>query len=175
MDSILGDRPSTEPPVVIDSLETEKEAADLDFSDLEACEKEERGIETDDTISLSSVSSISKPASIETYKKKRKRPKQDGAVSELLEQMITIQSKSEQRMIDLEEKRMKMEERQMEKEAEQRREEREFQMQMMKMMMMGPNSFQFPSANTHNHYNPTSMDQSSSYNYGPFKPFQDQN
>ena len=41
MDNILGDRPSTVPPVVLDSLETEKEAAaELENSDLEEDERD---------------------------------------------------------------------------------------------------------------------------------------
>ena len=128
MDNILGDRPSTVPPVVLDSLETEKEvAAELENSDLEDerdKEVEERDEadyrDEDETASLtSSTASISSSntskASTDTINKKRKRPRQDSAVSELLQQIITIQSKSDERMIDLQEKQMKMEKRLMEK------------------------------------------------------------
>ena len=57
-------------------------------------------------------------------------------------------------------------------------------MQMMRIIMMGPGSFQFPSANTYGQYtfaNPSSMDQSSSFVFGsqenystPFKTFENQ-
>ena len=77
-------------------------------------------------------------------RKRKKTTKTDGAIVDLLEQVITAQSKSDERMISLEEKRLKMEERQLEREVQLRREAREFQMQTMRMMVMGSGVHQPP-------------------------------
>ena len=143
MDRILGDRPSTEPPLVHDSLADEVIMPEQTSSDVE--EEERDADETSSTTTTSSAATTATSSAKMPMMSRRKRPKRrDSVVSDLLEQMITIQTKSEERMIDLEEKRMKMEERMLEKEAQQRREDREFQMQMMRMMM-GP--VQFPPFN----------------------------
>lgn len=147
MDNILGDRPSTVPPVVLDSLDIdETEHQDLEESsqnpdtevDKDLTEPKESDGETEEPADKGETSSNTSMTSSKTpiFNKKRKRSRQESAATELLEKVLAIQSKSDERMIDLEEKRMKMEERLMEKEAQQRREEREFQMQMMIMMMM---------------------------------------
>ena len=49
--------------------------------------------------------------------------------------VVKAQKMSDDRLLDLEEKRMEMEERQLEREAQQRREDRRFMLDMMSMMM----------------------------------------
>ena len=81
----------------------------------------------------------------------------------MIESVMKAQSKSDEKMLELEEKRLKMEERQLEREAQQRREDREFQLQMMRLMMgHGIHStFALPN-NLHNLGQSSSMDQKSS-------------
>ena len=62
--------------------------------------------------------------------------KSDNAIIEMMDSMIKAQSKSDERMLELEEKRLQMEERQLEREMQQCREDREFQLQMMRLMMV---------------------------------------
>ena len=81
--------------------------------------------------------SNSTPSPVQGSARKRKKPPKPGdATDDLLEQVISIQNKSDKKMISLEENRIKIKERQMESEAQQRREEREFQMEMFRIMMM---------------------------------------
>ena len=79
--------------------------------------------------------------------RKRKNPKSEPFVVDLIEKIITAQSKSDEKMLELEEKRMRMEERQLEREDKQRRDDRLFQMQMMKIM--GPGAYHFPPPSNH--------------------------
>ena len=70
----------------------------------------------------------------------RKRKRQEkkrvvGILSELVQTVIESKMKSDLKMVELEEKRLKLEERRMEREAEVRREEREFQLRMLQCMM----------------------------------------
>ena len=67
--------------------------------------------------------------------RKRKRSKVDNVIDGVAQQLLQAVEKSDQRMIELEEKRMKLEERQMERELQAKREERDFQMKLMQMMM----------------------------------------
>ena len=52
----------------------------------------------------------------------------------MVKQLVEVQGKSEERYMELEEKRMRMEERLLEKEIEMQRESRNFQLQMMQMI-----------------------------------------
>ena len=112
----------------------------------------------------SSTTSLSSSLPGAGSRKRKCSAKNDNTVVvELMERVISAQTKSDENMMELE-KRMRMEERQMEGEAQKYREDREFQMQMMRMMMMGPgmhHSFQMP-GNQYNLGNLSSMDQSSS-------------
>ena len=67
--------------------------------------------------------------------RKRKRSKVDDVMDGVARQLLQSVEKNDQRMIELEEKRMKLEERQMERELQAKREERDFQMKLMQMMM----------------------------------------
>ena len=174
MDAILGHRPATQPPVVIDTSESATPAPETQEEDDEGGEEGEQPAASEgngaDSLNSSTTSLSSSLPGAGSSTRKRKRPaKTDTVVVELMERVISAQTKSDEKMMELEEKRMRMEERQMEREAQQRREDREFQMQMIRMMMMGPgmHSFQMP-GNQHNLGNPSPMDQSSSssFEYG---------
>ena len=146
MDAILGHRPTTRPPVIIGSSVADSAALSTqsNLQDEEEEEPEDVGEKNDELESPSSVNTsttsllLKGDSGKQDRKRKRASSRADAnAVIDLLEQVMSAQNKSKERMIELEEKRLRMEEWQMEKEALQRREEREFQMQMMRMMMAG--------------------------------------
>ena len=145
MDSILGTRPATKPPIVIDTSNTAMATATDSQEEVE----EETGEDKEsETLSRSSSATSLAPSSVPSTSsstntsnplpasRKRKRSlKPDGALVEMIEGVLQAQSKSDDRMMELEEKRLRMEERQLEREAQQRKEERDFQLQMMRLMM----------------------------------------
>ena len=74
--------------------------------------------------------------SLQQRKRKRSEADQiDSATGDLAIKVIEMQHENDQRLIELEEKRMQFGEKQLEKEAHQQREEREFQLWMMQVMM----------------------------------------
>ena len=143
MDSILGTRPATKPPIVIDTSNT---ATATDSQEELVAEETGEDKESETLSRSSSVTSLA-PSSVPSTSstntsntlpasRKRKRSlKPDGALVEMIESVLQAQSKSDDRMMELEEKRLRMEERQLEREAQQRKEERDFQLQMMRLMM----------------------------------------
>ena len=146
MDNILGHKPATKPPIVIDSMNTESEDVLPPQEQVPTHDNEEESLPVSSDSSTASLQQASEnnpasdrskstPSPVQDNTRKRKKPpKPDNAIVDLLEQVISLQNKSDEKMIALEEKRLKIEERQMEREAEQRREERQFQMEMMRMM-----------------------------------------
>lgn len=71
-----------------------------------------------------------------TSNKRRKWPRQDNGFAELIDTIMTSQSKSDERMLELEEKRLQMEERQFERETQHHMEDQRFQLQMMRLLML---------------------------------------
>ena len=146
MDAILGHRPATQPPVVINTSEPatpapetqDDEEGEEDGEQPAANESNGSGSLNSSTTSLTS----NQPAAGFSSRKRKCPAKGDTVVIELMERVVSAQTKSDEKMMELEEKRMRMEERQMEREAQQRREDRESQMQMM-WMMMGPGMHSF--------------------------------
>ncbi len=176
IDAILGHRPATRPPIVVDTLEsntasTSEEAEEQD--ELDTAEQDTGDLET---ASLNSSTTTSLTDAGKSKKRKRSgASKQDPIFVDLLDKIVSAQSKSEEMILELEEKRMKMEERQMEREAQQRKEEREFQMQMMRMMMPGPNMHNFSPPQHVRLPNPNpEQSYGSQDNYHPYsRPFND--
>ena len=72
--------------------------------------------------------------------KSRKRKDKIETVAEMLKKVGECQSATDQKLIELEEKRFKIEEKQMEREAQIRR-EREFQLRMIQMLVGGPSPY----------------------------------
>ena len=145
MDAVLGHKPATSPGVIIDSL-ADCENSPVDHDD----EFEDKSLftqQSEDTTSTQTVGSDSaesskvKPSStpipkVERHKKKKhsKTEKFEVLMDGMVKQLVEAQGKSEERFMELEEKRMRMEERLLEKEIEMQRESRNFQLQMMQMM-----------------------------------------
>lgn len=171
MDAILGNRPATKPPVVIDTSNPPvttpdaHEAEQTDDGDPEH-DKDSETLSTSSSSTASSVpstftsSSVSGSTPLTSRKRKRSAAKPDNGIIEMINSVMKAQSKSDERMLELEEKRLQMEERQFEREAQQRRDDREFQLQMMRLMMGHSmhTSFGLPT-NQHNLGQPSSMDQ----------------
>ncbi len=167
MNEVLGNKPATRPPIVIDSLEDVVESdgtgdeevtgADVDnvlMPEDDANgdggtnkENEVTGEKKDDDVKVEQVEK--KPRVKKEKQKKRTRDdKFEKTMDGIVEKLTKSQKESDKMFMELEEKRMKLEERMMEmedhrfredKEREecQRREEREFQFKMMMMQQGG--------------------------------------
>ena len=133
MDSILGHRPATKPPIVIDTSQSSRPVTPITPAPSEGGEGEDEEDQEDQSSeikndseagSLNSSSQSLTNTQPGSRKRKRSSKSDNVAIVDLMERVINEQTKSDEQMIDLEEKRMRMEERQMEREAKQRREER---------------------------------------------------
>lgn len=140
MDSILGTRPATKPPLVIDTSNTATDSQE-EIEEETGADKESETLSRSSSATSLTPSSVPSTSSTNTSnpppasRKQKHSLKPDGALVEMIESVLQAQSKSDDRMMELEEKRLRMEERQLEREAQQRKEERDFQLQMMRLMM----------------------------------------
>ena len=62
---------------------------------------------------------------------------------DIVDKLLSMQAKTDQMMIEIEEKRLRREEKQREHELQIRHEEREFQMRLIQILMMEPGPSQF--------------------------------
>ena len=159
LDEILGHKPATAPPVVVNSLENTNEG---DSNELEpevesvgspallegsipSTTYERKDVLSDKPESKAHSSTesghdeTSRPTTPSLNKgRKRKRTSTNSdkfdTFGELLGKIIDNQKSSERLLLELEEKCLKYEEKQAEREAEQRREEHMFQLQIMQMV-----------------------------------------
>ena len=165
LDAILGHKPGTHPPVVVDALgdelgltvpklEPEQElneepsAAEGDADEYLVSPTDSNAGSSHETSSTAgSVGFTPVPSKSQTEGravscgKKRKKTKSEKAESimhELVDKVIQSSRASELRLMELEEKRMKLEEQQFEREEKQRHDDRRFQMQIFQMLMLGP-------------------------------------
>ena len=196
VNEILGNKPATKPPVLIDTSSGIKEnddddqvglsEADIDNSSFLTSDVSEDGAEGDHSSSSVNESAQSvegleekvddvliieeknsgdkKTGKKSMIKKPKKRPtkedKFEKAINSVVEKVVKYNKESDERFIELEEKRMKMDERMMEledrrwkeeqeREAQRRREEREFQLRLF--AMCNPNGMPF--FNSPNYFN----------------------
>ena len=116
MDNILGDKPSTQPPVLVDTLDLNDEDTENSIRDTSASIAESNGKENvTDSNSLCDAGSHS----FTPPERKKKSVREDKAVKvmkDVVEQLITAQQESDERFMRLEEKRIKLEERQIQRE-----------------------------------------------------------
>ncbi len=153
---MIGDKPSTKPPVVIDSLDdNDVAAAAVSVQVVDHTEEEHAGKESSDgstsldvletepqsgsKLSNTPVKSRSATPIPEVKKGNRKRPLSEDKIEKmmgpLVDRLLKAQESSDRMYLDLEEKRMKMEERMNEREERQKREQREFQLKLFSIMM----------------------------------------
>ena len=138
MDAVLGHRPTTRPPVVLDTSEQpddyDEVGSEEDGEEDKVC-TEQSDLHLEDAgsshaLAPSSSSSI-KDAQPSTMKgKKRKRTKDEkieAIMTSVVKEVVNSQRESDKLFFEVEEKRMKYE-------AEQRKEERDFQLRMMSML-----------------------------------------
>ena len=165
VNDILGNRPATCPPIVIDTLdqaqtvgdENSDQDDDLPLGDETAGDTESGNasaqVENSD-IESASRSKSNTPVKIKP-EKKQKRSKGEVVEDAMSKVMMTVTEglkESDRMFLELEEKRMKFEE-------QQKREERQFQLQMMRILV-GSSS----------HPPPHPSDSRSQY-YGMYSPF----
>ena len=180
MDRVLGHKSSTQPAVVVDTLEdtpvqdtqtdddqlqeTEVGATpNLDTSDTTVPSPASTDV-TDASGEVATTSQLQKKGIDGTDKvssRKRKKSKFD-MTGELLDKLIGMQEKSDKMLMELEMKRARLEEKQMEMDIHMRREEREFQLQMMNMLTRNTHGMSPPGA--------PSYPMHSTYGYGGYDP-----
>jgi hypothetical protein len=138
MDAILGTKPATQPPVIVDTLQ---DTSDIQ-ADVSGPDCDEIAAELGSNVSASEESSVPKstpsPSPAAMKRSRKRKEKADNSVAEMLQKVTEYQCATEQKLLELEEKRFKLEEKQMEREAQLRREEREFQLRMMEMLVRRP-------------------------------------
>ena len=149
LDDILGHKPATEAPVVVNSLGS-------------STKDSPRCTETVATLHLNSLTVTSlvlharqkAPGQLPLSYKSRgrgsapKTERMENITAELIDKLVEAQQSSDRLTIELEEKRLKFERRQMDKEAQQWHEEREFQLRMMQMVM-GQSVYGMPPPSMH--------------------------
>ena len=104
IDAILGTKPSTWPPVVIDTSETTDTSKPTFRTQIE---EEEGETEEADPLSLDSSthsagSSSGTAEAKPMVSRKRKKPKSEPFFVDLVEKLITAKSKSDEKMLELE-------------------------------------------------------------------------
>ena len=153
IDTVLAHKPSTQPAVVVDTLE------DSQVQDTQDDEQTQPEMGATPTNLDSSNNTVPSPTSTDVTdasgdvattsqeqtkgsdgtaiekatSRKRKKGKVDKA-GEMMDKFIGMQEKSDKMFMELEMKRARLEEKQIEMDAQLRREEREFQLQMMNML-----------------------------------------
>ena len=163
LDNILGNRPATEPMVVIDSFSgksevdvesnvsesdhegKEEQEAELWESDMKESEARQSSTTTvvsnEDSGSSKDVIVVKKEDKVNvkpivSNKKKRKRQLEvmQDTMKGLIKEVVDAQKASDKMYVELEEKRLKMEEAQLERESKMRRDDQEFQMRVLQMI-----------------------------------------
>ena len=149
MDDVMGDKPTTKPPVVIDTLEDDTEAMASGQEEIEEEITDKENAEclsadppeaepcgsNNNKHSCTPVNSTSRSATPNPEEKKsRKRSLRDDKIEKmmgsLVDKLLKSQESSDLKYLELEEKRMKMEERMNEREERQKREEQGFQLKL---------------------------------------------
>ena len=127
MDNILGDKPSTQPPVLVDTLDQNDEDAENSIGDTSASTAASNG--KDDVTDSNSLCDADSHSTT-TPERKKKIICEDKVMKDVVEQLITAQQESDERFMQLEEKRIKLEEWQFQREERERKEDREFKLRM---------------------------------------------
>lgn len=158
MDAVLADKPSTQPPVLIDTLIVEKQVEPEKKSKEDSVNKGESpassGSPSGSEVNKQQASESSKSEGQtkeakqsgpeqekgkkddeKDKKKSKKEEKLTNAMMTVVDRLISSQQSSDNRFIELEEKRMKFEEKMLDMEERQRREEREFRQYQLHMWM----------------------------------------
>ena len=149
LDDILGNRPATRPPVIVDTTKdlpptspptdpvVESPGEDKDESDKEEVNED---IEKGEESSSSDSNCKNDGKKIRKRKRKRGRAEVEGVVTNVMKKITKSLSEADKMFIRLEEKRM-------EYEAQQRREERQFQLQLAQTLAgqsSSPYNYSYP-------------------------------
>ena len=140
MDAILGTKPATQPPVVVDTLQDSSDIQE-DATDPEHEIIDDIPEDSGTVVSAREESSVPKsrtttpsPSPTAVIGSRKRKDKAENTVAEMLQKVVECQSATEQKLMELEEK-------QMEREIQLRREEREFQLRMMQMLVGRPSFY----------------------------------
>ena len=163
LDQVLGDKPTTVPPVVDtshESIEIEKGESYASVTEENISDEAQTPV-TDGELSVTSTEnqSVSSDNSkvvntpvASRAKKATKRKNRDDWIEKLVDTMADkMIAESNRKFIELEEKRMKFEMEEKERDERMRKEERDFQLRVFSMMcsQSAHNNYQFPSPWNH--------------------------
>ena len=152
MDLVLGDKPSTHPLVLVDTLREEEQQevaleheGSQDNSSQYASQEpspssNEENANINSGASTSVEDNLTPPVTPRNERQMRKRSREERlekTMVEIVDRVLKAQEGSENKFAELEEKRMRLEEKMMESEERQRREDREFQARMWMMLFQG--------------------------------------
>ena len=143
LDEVLGDRPATKPPIVIDTSSENQDENDSDKTNDDSIG--DGSLEdTTDTVSIAGTdtTSTSEGKSKNEVKEvkrisKKKRGREDrlqSIMGGIVNQILESQEKSDERYFELEEKQMKLEQEDKEREERMKKDEMDFQLRMMSMI-----------------------------------------
>ena len=170
MNAILGDKPATCPPVVVESgCSSHPVQSQVDESLEEQLDDEqsecvslvsETGSRSETPASVSASDTETTPQQKKTRKRKTKASDRFDVVESLVEKMVKMQEESEKSYIHLEEKMLEMEERR-------QKDSQEFMMRMMALMFqppaIPPGSISQPQFPDYNRYEYPTYNDSSAY------------
>ena len=141
LDAVLGDRPTTVPPFIVDTLQESTSDTEMDNSEenesivtvtTECSDEQSRKSPSyDNQMEPSSSKSVPKT---KILKKKNIGHWVEKVVEAMTEKLIAATAESDKRFVELEEKRMKFEKEERDREERQRKEDRDFQLQVFRML-----------------------------------------
>ena len=145
MDKILGGRPATKPPLVIDTLNSSAETSGTD-DDQESKKVDNDSVE--DTLEdvesvsvagtdVSGSSDGNNKTAVSKGKKPKKRSREDrlqSIMSGIMTQILDSQAQSDAKYLEIEEKRMRFEQEDKEREERMKKMEMDFQLRIMSMI-----------------------------------------
>ena len=130
MDEVLGHKPATQPPVVVESSDATENIVDEDSLESEEVSSLLVANESSQSLSETPVAEVEKTPAKEKSIKRKKPSDRYERMDAVVDKMMKMQTDSDSHYLKLEEKMMEMEERR-------RKESQEFQMHMM-ALLCGP-------------------------------------
>ena len=147
LDRILADKPSTKPPILVDTLTINSDKNQQQDSSTETLSLTEHSLReeldaTEDGLSndrdsggdsITDSTKISRPLK-RSSKRKGREDRMEKIFSGMMDKLLEAQAENDKKFYELEEKRMRFEQSEKEREERMRKEEREFQLKLFGMM-----------------------------------------
>ena len=144
LDRILADKPSTKPPILVDTLTINSDVyrgqdsstetlSSTEHSLPEELDATEDGLSNDHDSRGDSVTDSSRPLK-RSSKRKGREDRMEKIFSGMMDKLLEAQAENDKKFYELEEKRLQFEQSEKEREERMRKEEREFQLKLFGMM-----------------------------------------